>query len=247
MKENETVTEINFGIRLKERKDSLRFGTDALLLFSYLRGKVSACAAELGAGSGAVSLLAAKAGKLAHCDCIELNPDLCTLCRENIEINELKNKLTVIERDCRKLDKDEVYDFVFFNPPYFKPGSGKKNPGEIKNGARHAAEGDIGDFCRAAADIVKFGGSVYVVYRPERLSELLTSLSENKLEPKRLTLVFARESSVPSLILVEAKKGASPGLFITRPLVLLNSDGSDSDDMKYIYQNGEFDVYFKNP
>ena len=247
MDDNSIITEINFGIKLHERKDALRFGTDALLLFSYIRARSRAKSAEFGAGSGAVSLLAAKTGKLSHCDCVEINHDLACLCRKNIEQNGLGEKLSVIEADCRSLKKEEKYDYIFFNPPYFRPDSGKDNESVIKHGARHAKEGDIIDFCRAASDTVKFGGSVYIVYRPERMAELLYALSEKKLEPKRLTLVCVQKDAAPSLILIEAKKGASHGIFITKPLVMQNEDGSDSADMKYIYQNGEFDVDFKNP
>ena len=37
------------------------------------------------------------------------------------------------------------------------------------------------------------------------------------------------------VVLIEAKKGAKPGLIIKQPLILNNDDGTESDELKKIY------------
>ena len=97
-----------------------------------------------------------------------------------------------------------------------------------------------------------YGGTYTCVYRPDRCGELLYSLRHSGLEPKRMTLVYPTVSHAPCLVLCEAKKGAGEGMFMTRPLIMYSSrenmsiDGY-SDDMKYIYGNGDFPEYFKKP
>lgn len=247
MKENEIITEINFGLRLIEKKDGLRFGTDAVLLAAYLRSKKFGRYAELGSGSGVVSLLAGKKEKFLTCDCYEIDSELCEMSEENIKENGFSDLIKVYNTDCREIKCEEKYDSVFFNPPYFTKGSGRANNNSIKNSSRHSENGDIDDFCSAAGRMLKFGGEVTVVYRPERLSELITSLNKIKCEPKRLTLIYPVTGSVPSLVLLSAKKGASPGLFITKNLCMKNTAGDESKDLKYIYENGDFHVDFKAP
>jgi len=58
------------------------------------------------------------------------------------------------------------------------------------------------------------------VWRPDRLTELLAALRENKLEPKTMTFVHADETSAPSMLLLCAKKGAAPSLNVSAPLIL---------------------------
>ena len=48
---------INDDIRLIQKKSGLTFGTDALLLASYIQEKPDSLALELGGGSGIISLL----------------------------------------------------------------------------------------------------------------------------------------------------------------------------------------------
>ena len=54
---DELLDEVNYRIRLIQKKEGLRFGTDALLLASYIGGRNGARAVELGGGSGIISLL----------------------------------------------------------------------------------------------------------------------------------------------------------------------------------------------
>ena len=64
-----------------------------------------------------------------------------------------------------------------------------------------------------------------------------------------MTLVHADANTVPSAVLVEAKKGAAPSLILTPPLLLYRpSDGSNSrtltDDAADIYEDCSFTKFF---
>ena len=113
--------------------------------------------------------------------------------------------------------------------------------------ARHEVHGTIADFCRAASRILKFGGYFTVVFRPDREAELLCAMCEAGLTPKRLTTVYASKNHVPCLILVEAKKGAAHGMFVTKPLLLTDENGEESAESRYIYENGAFHEQYQNP
>jgi tRNA1Val (adenine37-N6)-methyltransferase len=99
-------------------------------------------------------------------------------------------------------------------------GNGRRNESEAKYIARHEVCGGIEDFCAAAARVLRYGGSFYVVWRPDRLTELMAALREHKLEPKRMTLVHADLQSEPSMVLIEARAGGNPSLTVTPPLIL---------------------------
>ncbi len=245
--DNERLDTVNDGIKLIQRKDGLVFGSDALLLGGYIKGNPLYKCAELGGGTGIISLLTAKRNKAEHVYIYEIQPQFAKLCEKNAELNGLDNKITVFNKDIREassIDTLGEMDFVFSNPPYMKMGCGKENAVSEKNIARRETAGGIEDFCKAASRLLKFGGSFYVVYLPERLNELMSSLTNNKLEPKRLTLVCPDYGKRPCLVLIEAKKGGGKGMIVTPPLYI-KQNGGESNDYRYIMENGDFNELYK--
>ena len=79
------------------------------------------------------------------------------------------------------------------------------------------------------------------------MKTVLSYLKKYKLEPKVLRIVYPKEGKEPNLVLIEAKKGGSAGLFLTKPLLLKNPDGSDTFDSQYIYKNGAFHEQYDKP
>lgn len=76
LKEGESVTGINLGLKMIQRNGGFVFGTDALLLAAFMKPLTHKRAVDFGCGSGAVSLLCAALGKFAHIDAIEVKPNM---------------------------------------------------------------------------------------------------------------------------------------------------------------------------
>ena len=221
--DGERIDEVNEKIRLIQKKDGLTFGTDAFLLAAYMKPQKNAVAAELGCGTGIISLLCAARERFSHIHAFEIQSEFAELTERNISMNSLTSRISCKCRDVRELtpsDTDGEVDVVFSNPPYMRTDSGRRNEADMKYIARHEVCGNIGDFCAAARKLLKHGGRFYCVWRPDRLTELLAALKENKLEPKTMTFVHADEESAPSMLLLCAKKGAAPSLNISAPLIL---------------------------
>ena len=240
------VTEINENLKIYQKKDGLTFGTDAYLLYAYMKNRRNAIGADLGSGTGVISLLAAAKGKLAHIHAIEIQKEFSDLIEKNTELNNLSDKITSVNCDIRSLPESltESLDVVFTNPPYMKNDSGLSNRSDCKNIARHEEIGSIYDFAEAGSKLLKFGGYFYAVYRPDRLCDLICALRENKLEPKRITFVYPTVNSKPCLVLIEAKKGAGASVTVTKPLIMNNADGKYTTELEYIYTHGEFDEQY---
>ncbi len=240
LNENERINEINESLRLIENKDSLTFGTDAYLLSAYLPSRQSKIGVELGCGSGVISLLALSRKKCKLAYGIEVQPSIADIAKRNSELNGLNDCFKVISRDLRELNAGELggeVDFVFSNPPYMKNDSGKENENEQKNISRHEVFGKIDDFCACAKRILKHGGDFYLVYRPDRLPDLIYALKSNNLEPKRLTFIHKNCDTPPSLLLLSAKLGGKSGLVIEKPLYIYKNGSNEyTDEFKSIYE-----------
>ncbi len=237
----ERIDFVNDDISLIQNTDGLTFGTDALLLAAYVKGKRKT-GLEIGSGSGIISLLLLSRNKLDSTVAVEVQETYARLTERNAEKNGFSDRLRVVCADVRDYTGDGECDLVYTNPPYMKTTSGKSNESEAKNAARHEVFGNISDFCEAAKRLLRFGGDFVVVYRPDRLSELMSALHNAGIEPKRMTLVHADFDAKPSMVLVSAKRGAAPGLCVTPPFFIYRSpDGREySEDMIRVLENGSF-------
>ena len=241
----ERIDYVNDNLRLIQKTDGLTFGTDALLLASYVSGNFSS-GCEFGGGSGIISLLLLTRGKLGNIKSLEVQEEYAELINRNAELNSLTDRLLGVHTDLREYSPGVEFDIVFTNPPYMKNNSGRANNLSKKNIARHEIMGGIEDFTRSAKRLLKFGGSFYAVYRPDRLCDLLFEMRAAGIEPKRMTLVYANEMSEPSMALVEGRLGGKSGLYLTRPLIIYKdkSNAEYGDDMNYIMEHGSFPCEF---
>ena len=121
------------------------------------------------------------------------------------------------------------------NPPYFPVGSGALSPDPARAAARGETDCSLEELCAAAAWLLRTGGRFCLVYRPERLAELLCRMRAAGLEPKRLREICPRPGSAPSLVLAEGRRGGRPGLKIEPALVLTDGAGSESEEVRRIY------------
>ena len=243
---DERIDEVNENIRLIQKKNGLTFGTDAFLLASFIKSASKKSAAELGSGTGIISLLLAERSKFQKIFAIEVQKDFATLTERNAKLNGFEEKISAINVNVTDIKAELLggeLDAVFTNPPYMKATSGKRNESDAKYIARHEVCGDINDFCAAGFRLLKHGGKFYAVWRPDRLCDLFYAMRKNRLEPKVITFVHADAQSEPSMMLVSAIKGGASGSIVTAPLLLYKDmeHKEMSDQAKKIYDTLSFE------
>lgn len=250
--------DINGGISLIQNKNGLTFGTDALLLSAFTkRSKYMSStykAADLGSGTGIISLLCEKKERFNKVYAIEVQEDFCRIISENAKNNDLTDKIIPIHSNVKDVSPtmtDGEVDVVFSNPPYMKDNSGKRNIHDEKYIARHEVCGNIDDFCACAKRILKHGGKFLCVWRPDRLTDLIFAMRKNGIEPKTMVNVSAHPKADPSMVLIEGIKGGSSGMKVPRCLFL--SDTKDdsinnipSYDAKKIYESLSFEDFLES-
>jgi len=217
----------------------VRLGTDSVLLADFVRPGAARRGIDLGCASGAAALLLLARSERLHMTGLELNAEAAALARENLLRNGLEARGDIVTgdiRDHRSLFAAGSFDLALANPPYYPVGAGAQPADPARASARSETDCTLDELCSAAAYLLRSGGSFCVVYKPERLSELLCALSARRLEPKRLRLVCARPGAAPSLVLVEGRRGGRPGLRIEPELALAEADGSESAELRRIYR-----------
>lgn len=221
--------------------EAFRIGTDSVLLSSFASSKHAKRVCDLGCGTGIISVLLAWNDANLTVDGIELRDDWAVLARDNTRLCGLEGSISIISGDLRRhrdILEAGAYDLVVSNPPYYAEGRGKSSGNDGKASAREERTCTIGDVCAAASYLTRWGGRFALVHKPERLAEIICTLRENGLEPKRLRFVQHKVSSAPNLILIESRRGGNPSLQIEPPLILADADGNDTEEIKRIYHGG---------
>ena len=211
--------------------------TDSMVLADFAHARKGARICDLGCGCGALGLLLLVKDPSLHITGIEIQPEAARFARENAAENDLP-QLEILQGDLREyrtLLPANGFDAVVSNPPYYPAASGALAQSESLAIARSEVLCALPDLCRAAAWCLRFGGSFFLVHKPERLTDLLVCLREHKLEPKRLQFVRHSAASPVCLVLIEARLGAKPGVSLQQDLILFDALGQPTGDYLRIY------------
>ncbi len=248
--DDERFDVVNEQIRLIQKKNGLTFGTDAFLLAAFVKSAQKVHAVDLGSGTGILPFLLLAKGKIKCATAVEVQPAFADLIKQNAKLNHFEKQVTPLCADVREIRPETIggeVGLVISNPPYMKCTSGRRNESEEKYIARHEVCGNISDFCACAARLLKHGGKFVCVWRPDRLTDLLSAMHDHRLEPKRMTFVHADSASEPCSVLIEAVKGGAPSLRISKPLILYEAREENEKtrrltaEAKKIYNSCSFD------
>lgn len=226
------------GVRYVYDESAFRPGTDTFLLGAFPKLWRGARVCDLGAGIGLLGLLLLAREPSLRVTNVELQAHAADLARRNAEENGFAEQITCLRADLR--DKGQLpaagsFDLVVANPPYFAPHSGALPPDPARRDARAETSCTLADVCAATGRLLRWGGQFCLVFRTERLAELLETLRRSGLEPKRLRLVQHDAASAPSLLLLESRRGGRPGLVVEPTLLLRDADGRETDETRRIY------------
>ena len=226
------------GLRLIQRSDAFRFGTDSVLLADFAAPKKNERAVDLGCGTGAIALLMAGHAPTSSVDAVELQPEIADMARRSVELNRLEARVHVHCMDMREAWRSlgaGRFSLAVCNPPYGRCGAALESASDTQRLARH--EGDLGpgDVAAAAAMLLKNGGRFCVIYPAPRAYELMRAMDESRIAPKRIRTVHGVEGRAPKFILLEGVKLGGEGLHWLAPLVLRHADGTFTDEWHRIY------------
>jgi tRNA1(Val) A37 N6-methylase TrmN6 len=200
-----------------------RFSLDALLLAHFVTIKPREKIVDLGTGNGVIPLMLATLHRSATVTGVELQPVMIERALRNVELNGLERRVQIVGGDVRageRIAAAASFEVAVCNPPYRKPDSGRISSNDERQIARHETQGDLGDFLRAGAFLLRAKGRMAIVYSAVRSVDLLSAMREARIEPKRMRTVHSFAGVEASLVLVEGVKGGRSGVEVLAPLTI---------------------------
>lgn len=211
-----TDTLLGGALRLLQPKSGYRVNIDSVLLVGFAGERRVDHVVDLGAGVGALGLLALTRGIAKRALLLEADPRLVALARENLARGSFDGEAREVDVTRTKL-RETAVPLVLCNPPYYPGYSHRAAQTADKAAAR---SGDVAPFLRAAASILaRKTGRALFCYPAGQLPELLAAAERVGLVAKRLRLVHARADDPARLALLELRAARPGGLVIEPPLV----------------------------
>lgn len=209
-------------LKIYQPKLGYRFTSDSVILANFVKSKPDDKIIEFCSGCGVIAILLQKKLSLKKIYGIELQKELFDLSMTSLKTNFQEEHIFFINDKIQNFEnyfKNETFDIVVSNPPYFKSNAGLSNKNSQKNIARHDLFLSLEEFIYFGSKALKFGGNLYFCYDAKRISEILVLLNKYNMAPKEIFFSQGGKFANPSTIFIKAQKGAKLGTTIFPNLI----------------------------
>lgn len=226
-------------MKIIQRNDHFNFSIDSLLISDFVRTSAKLnLIYDIGTGNGVIPLFLSKKCN-ARIVGIEIQEISATLALRNVMLNNLEERISIINEDIKKIafNKVEKADVVVSNPPFFKFNGATHllNNLESFTLARHEISLTLDELVSCASLLLKETGYFYLVHRVDRLEEIMLTLSKYNFSIKRMRFCYTTENKNAKIVLIESLKNGNSGLTILRPLVINKENGDYTDEVKEMF------------
>lgn len=228
-------------LKIVQNTDMFNFSLDSVLLPNFVTlNKNTAKILDIGCGNAPIPLILSTKTS-AKIIGVEIQKDVYELALKTVKMNDLEKQIEIINDDINNIYtyfETESFDTVVCNPPYFKVATTPNlNTIEYKTIARHEIKLNLEQIINIAKKVLKNNGNIAMVHRPERLSDIITIMRKNNIEPKIIRFVYPKETKEANILLIEGVKNGRPGLKILPPLYSHCENGEYSKQIKKYFEN----------
>jgi tRNA1Val (adenine37-N6)-methyltransferase len=235
----ETIDQLGYqGLRIIQNPAKFKFTMDAFLLASFIDPKKEHKILDLGSGGGVLPLLIAGQREVERVSGIEIQPDLVEMSRRSVALNGLENKISIELGDLRKLPTAlglNLFDYVVTNPPFFPVDKGVISENNSLAIAKFEISCTLEEVVKATARTVKSNGKVVMIYPTELFNDLVITLNNHHLTPKKICFIHPKPAAKSNLVLVEARPGAKNGVEVVMPIMVYDEAGEYTNVMNCIF------------
>lgn len=242
--DDERLDDLNCkNLKILQKKDGFCFGMDSVLIANFAKiSRKNAIVADLGTGTGIISILVAGKQNPEKVYAVEIQEELVDMAKRSVKYNDLEKKIDIINADIVGISRgnfNKKFDYVISNPPYKKLNTGLINDNQKKLISRHEVKCTLKDVVNEASKLLKDKGVFYMVHRPDRLCDIFNAMRENKVEPKEIQLVHSHLEDEANLVLIKGVKCGNPSLKVLKPLIVYNENNEYTEELLKFYDNEE--------
>jgi tRNA1(Val) A37 N6-methylase TrmN6 len=207
-----------------------RAGLEAVLLAASLEAGTRGSVFDLGAGVGVAGLCIAARCIGAEVTLVERDPAAVACARAALVRPgnaAFAGRVTSVEADieARAGFGQARADAVVFNPPFRDQAAGSSSPRPARAEAHVLGESGLDPWFRAAAGLLKSGGTATVIFRADGL-DLVLAAAKSRFGGLDILPIHPRAGDPALRVLVRGVKGSRASLRLLPPIVLHRDAGN---------------------
>ena len=228
-------------VKLFQPEKGFRASTDSLVLAAALPEKLNGSALEIGCGCGGALLTAAYRLSSMQLTGVDIDAGMTALASQSVTANGFQDRVNIETGNAAEWvrDKENQFDVVFANPPYFEPGR-ISAPGAEK-AAAYLESLSLDGWIKAMAFAGKPRAPIVIIHRAAELARILSVLDRLTGEIRVLPIASKRDEEARR-VLVRGRKGLKRGqVHLLSPLITHTEDGQPSARLAAIRQGDAID------
>lgn len=209
---------IDQNIQLYQDDEHFRFNTDTKLLAKFVRLKKQERVLDIGTNNAAI-LVYLDHFNVKELVGVEVLEETSKLAQKNVD--------TFITHSCKIVNlpiqeyKDDLFDVVVSNPPYFKLNANQKpETMTYRHLGRMEENLTLEELVLHANRLLKSYGRFYFVHRPNRLNEINKVLYENHFSIRNIQFAYDHRDNKVKSVLVEAIKESNCDMNVLEPIYI---------------------------
>ena len=179
----------------------MKIGTDGLLLGSWAALEDADRILDIGTGTGLLALMAAQRNPKASIVAVEIDEDAAGQAKENVEISDWYNRISIKHCPIQKLNVPVSFDHIISNPPYFS--SGIRSAQKARRTARHTDSLSLRELMLHLNRLLSPEGKASLVIPFDQQKTILQEAAFFRLFPTRKMLVYPKAGVSPKRLLLE--------------------------------------------
>ncbi|PKP25287.1 MAG: tRNA (adenine-N(6)-)-methyltransferase [Bacteroidetes bacterium HGW-Bacteroidetes-2] len=184
---------------------AMKIGTDGVLLGAWASINNPFSVLDIGAGTGVIALMIAQRCNAKQIDAVEIQEDAYEQCVENFENSPWADRLFCYHASINEFTeemKEEKYDLILSNPPYFVPNIKEIHISESRKKARFKDSLPFEDLIKFSSQLLSKEGQLAIIIPFSEEKKVLKIAENFNFFPNHITRVRGtKESSIKRSLL----------------------------------------------
>ena len=217
-----------------DERSAMKIGTDGVLLGAWADIEDDSRILDVGTGTGLIALMLAQRNASAEIVGIDISHEAVEEARDNFLNSPWAKRLSVAEGDVCSFERNEKFDHIVSNPPYFVDSL--HSPDSLRTMARHTSSLKFEDLVASAVRLLRPGGRLSVIL-PTECAMQFRFAAFGRLWLRRQLNVVTKAGDTPRRTLMEFCLSDKPLMPSVATLIMRHRDSSYTEEYRCLTED----------